>query len=67
MVALAGGPTERVGRFDFEIRAADRTAESDEKWMRRSDTLAAWLMHEWQRERAGRRYPLAGQSLAERN
>ena len=59
MVAnLCDDLTERVGKFDMRIRFADRTAESDARWQRRSDVLAAWLLDEWRRRQ---------REIAERN
>lgn len=43
--------TERVGQFEMRVEAADPTPQSLEKWNRRAEALAAWLLAEWQRER----------------
>ena len=52
MVAnLCDDVTERVGQFDMRIRFGERTVESDARWQRRSDVLAAWLLDEWNRQR----------------
>lgn len=51
--------THRVGRIKFEVVAADRTPEADERWSRRSEAITAWLLAEWEREQ--------GRRMAERN
>jgi len=52
MVAIADNDiTQRVGQIDMRIRCGDRTLESQERWGRRSDVLAAWLMDQWNRHR----------------
>ena len=59
MVAtLCDDATERVGQFDMRIRFGDRTTDSDTRWRRRSDVLAAWLLDEWKRQQ---------REIAERN
>jgi len=59
MVATANpGVSDRVGRFDMCIRFGQRTAESDTRWARRSEVLAAWLLDEWKRRQ---------REIAERN
>ena len=50
--------TDRVGKFDMRIRFGDRAPESDARWQRRSDVLAAWLLEQWKRYQ---------RELAERN
>jgi hypothetical protein len=49
---------ERVGRIDMRIGFSERTRESDERWARRSEALAAWLLDEWKRRQ---------REIAERN
>jgi hypothetical protein len=49
---------ERVGRIDMRIGLGERTRESDERWARRSEALAAWLLDEWKRRQ---------REIAERN
>ena len=44
-------PTERVGQIEMGTVPADRSKESDDRWERRADSLAAWLLFEWKRER----------------
>ena len=52
MVAIADNDvTYRVGQIDMRIRCGDRTHESQERWGRRSDVLAAWLTDQWNRQR----------------
>lgn len=51
--------TERVGNLDMRICDGEPNAESDERWQRRSEALAAWLLDQWQREQR--------QRMAERN
>ena len=59
MVAtLNDSDTERVGKYEMRIRFGERTAESDARWQRRADVLAAWLMEQWKRYQ---------RELAERN
>lgn len=45
----------RIGKFTFEVRAAEPSDDADARWQRRSDALAAWLMAEWEREQARER------------
>ncbi|MBI1373920.1 MAG: hypothetical protein GC159_14450 [Phycisphaera sp.] len=55
MKAVADKPqTHRVGRIEFEIVADDRTPEVEERWSRRSEAIAAWLLAEWEREQRRR-------------
>lgn len=50
----------QVGRYTFEIVPDEAPSEeSRSRWNRRSETLAAWLTEQWQREQRRR--------LAERN
>jgi len=42
--------TERVGKIDMCVRFGERSAESDARWRRRGDALAAWLLDEWKRQ-----------------
>jgi len=59
MVAILNdNATERVGKYDMRIRFGERTAESDARWQRRADVLAAWLMEQWKRHQ---------REMAERN
>ena len=59
MVAILNDDvTERVGKFEMRVRFGERTAESDARWHRRSDVLAAWLLDEWKRRQ---------REIAERN
>ncbi|MBI1370751.1 MAG: hypothetical protein GC162_19100 [Planctomycetes bacterium] len=50
--------TERVGNIEMRIRFGEPTPESRERWERRSEALAAWLLDRWheeQRRRAAER------------
>jgi len=50
MVAIADNDvTHRVGQFDMRVQFGDHTPESEARWQRRSDVLAAWLLDEWKR------------------
>jgi hypothetical protein len=51
--------THRVGRFEFEIVADDRTPAVEHRWARRSEAITRWLRAEWEREQHRR--------MAERN
>ena len=53
----------RIGKFTFEVRGPnvpvrptsdERDDAANERWQRRSDALAAWLMAEWEREQRQR-------------
>jgi len=44
--------TERVGNIEMRITFAEPSPESAARWARRAEALAAWLLAEWQRERA---------------
>ena len=46
--------TERVGGVEMHVGIAEPSAESSARWARRAEALAAWLLAEWQRERAAR-------------
>jgi hypothetical protein len=44
-------PTEKVGDYEFTVRfAASSTPEAAERWERRAEALAAWLLSLWERE-----------------
>jgi hypothetical protein len=47
------GPAERVGSFEFHVKAAEPSAESAERWEQRAECLARWLMDMWNFERRG--------------
>ncbi len=51
-------PTHRVGKFEFEVRAAEAD-DGDDRWSHRSDALTRWLLAEWEREQR--------RQMAERN
>jgi len=50
--------TERVGEFEMRVVAGKRTAESEQRWSRRSEMIAAWLLDDWKRQQ---------REIAERN
>ena len=59
MVAILNdNATQRVGKYEMQVRFGERTPESDARWERRADVLAAWLMERWKRHQ---------RELAERN
>ena len=43
---------ERVGQFEMTVAITEPSPEAAPRWSRRAETLAGWLMSEWQRERA---------------
>jgi len=45
---------ERVGRLAMRVECAKPGVESSDRWSRRSDALAAWLLDEWEREKEHR-------------
>ena len=49
----------QVGKFTFTVVADQSTPEAQERWDRRSEVIANWLMAQWEREQR--------QNLAERN
>lgn len=42
----------RVGPYEIRVVVGEPTAESEERWSRRSETIARWLLSQWQREQA---------------
>jgi hypothetical protein len=51
MVAtLKDDATERVGKYDMQVRFGERTEDSEARWQRRSEVLAAWLREQWDRQ-----------------
>ena len=48
------GTSERVGNIRMTVRAAPRTPENQERWDRRHEALAAWLLAQWEREQLRR-------------
>ena len=44
------GPVESVGQLGMAVICADPSPEAAERWSRRSEALADWLLSEWQRE-----------------
>ena len=52
--------TRRIGKYVFELAKApaDEDRRCDERWEKRSEALAAWLLAQWeheQRQRAAER------------
>lgn len=45
--------TERVGHFDLTVACAGPSPEAAERWARRGEVLARWLVAEWEREHQG--------------
>jgi len=48
------GISERVGNITMKVRAAPRTPENQERWDRRHEAMAAWLLAQWEREQLRR-------------
>ena len=48
------GVSERIGNITMRVRAAPRTAESQARWDRRHEAMAAWLLAQWEREQLRR-------------
>lgn len=46
--------TERVGKWEMRVAFAEPSPESEARWARRTEALAAWLFAEWNREQAER-------------
>lgn len=42
---------ERIGQFEMTVVVAEPSPDAEQRWERRADALAAWLLAEWQRER----------------
>jgi hypothetical protein len=50
----SGSRTEHVGRFQMTVVRAEPTQESEERWTRRADALAQWLLEQWRQEQVAR-------------
>jgi len=48
------GIPERIGNITMSVRTSRRTPANQEKWDRRSEVLAAWLLAQWEREQLRR-------------
>lgn len=46
----AAEAAEFVGHLEMRLRFADPTSEAAERWSRRSEVLAEWLLAIWRRE-----------------
>jgi hypothetical protein len=42
--------TETVGAFTFSVAFREPEAEARERFERRAETLAAWLLSQWQKQ-----------------
>lgn len=49
-MSIAQDSPKRVGNITMTIREAPRTPENQEKWDRRVEALANWLLVEWERQ-----------------
>jgi len=49
-MSIAQDSPQRVGNITMTIREAPRTPENQERWDRRAEALANWLLTEWQRQ-----------------
>lgn len=49
-MSIVQDPPQRVGNITMTIREAPRTPENQERWERRSEAMANWLLTEWQRQ-----------------
>lgn len=47
---IAQDATKRVGNIEMAVRFVPATPEAQEKFDRRADALAAWLLALWERE-----------------
>jgi hypothetical protein len=43
-------PPQRVGKIEMRVAVAEPTPESQQRWSRRSEAIAAWLLAEWKRQ-----------------
>ncbi len=46
------GPPQRVGSIEMRMAIAGSTHESEQRWSRRSEAIAAWLLSEWKRQQS---------------
>lgn len=53
--AAGAKATEQVGPLEMSVTAGEQTSEAAERWARRSDALAAWLLAEWRTTLSPRR------------
>lgn len=42
--------TERVGKFEMAVKAAEHSGQSAERWAQRVKILSNWLLAQWQQE-----------------
>jgi hypothetical protein len=45
--------SERVGRFDMAVACAELSPEAAERWARRAEVLARWLLAAWKKDHQG--------------
>lgn len=43
---------ERVGNIELRVVVGEHTPEFEERWSRRAEVIASWLLAEWRREQA---------------
>ncbi len=46
--------TEKVAGYTMTVRYEEPSPEAKERWERRSEVLAAWLLDQWNREQAAK-------------
>ena len=49
-MSIAQNPPHQVGNITMTIQQAPRTPENQEKWGRRAEALAHWLLAEWEKQ-----------------
>jgi len=47
---IAQDAPKKIGNIEMEVRFAPPTPENQEKFDRRAEALAAWLLRQWERE-----------------
>ena len=50
VMSIAQDSPKRVGNIEMAVRFAPPTPENQEKWDRRAEALAAWLLAQWERQ-----------------
>ena len=50
MDTVTSDATERVGKFEMKVAPGRPTRDTEERWSRRVDALASWLIAEWEQE-----------------
>ncbi len=41
---------QRIGDYEFRVVRGEETPESRERWQRRSEAIAAWLLARWREQ-----------------